>query len=121
MARQAYRPPGSYHTARVLPLQQRFRTFALEVNMLRLQADSVDTLWDLLLPDEARHLPQDLDQIDRLLTDARLLAPFQAHWDRRAAELQHPFGDVGRPTIAMATYLRLMLIKQRMGWGDATL
>lgn len=89
--------------------------------MLRLQAAPVDTLWDLLLPDEARHLPQDLDRIDQLLTDARLLAPFQAHWDRQAAELQHPLRVVGRPTIAMATYLRLMLIKQRMGWGYETL
>jgi transposase, IS5 family len=88
--------------------------------MLRLQAAPVDTLWDLLLPDQARQLPQDLDQIDQLLTDARLLAPFQAHWDRRAAELQRPLG-VGRPTIAMTTYLRLMLIKQRMSWGYESL
>jgi IS5 family transposase len=89
--------------------------------MLRLQAEPVDTLWDLLLPEEARRLPQDLDRIDKLLLDSRLLAPFQVHWDRRAAELQRPLASVGRPTIAMATYLRMMLIKQRMGWGYETL
>src|SRR5215510_14367809 len=70
---------------------------------------------------QACQLPQDLDQIDKLLSDARLLTPSQAHWDRQAAELQRPLGVVGRPTIAMNTYLRLMLIKQRMGWGYESL
>lgn len=39
-------------------------TFVRGISMLRLQAAPVDTPWDLLLPDEARHLPQDFDQID---------------------------------------------------------
>ena len=38
---------------------------------IRAHPDPVDTLWDLLLPDEARHLPQDFDEIHQLLTDAR--------------------------------------------------
>ena len=45
---------------------------------------------------------------------ASLLAPIEAAW--RAAAREH-----GRPTIAMATFVRLMVVKQRTGWGYETL
>ncbi len=89
--------------------------------MLRLHADQVDSLWDALLPDALRLLPDALHQLDGLLADARLLDRFKADWDRRAAAEHGPHPGFGRPTIAMASYLRLMLIKQRMGWGYETL
>lgn len=85
--------------------------------MLRLAADHTGTLWDALLPEEVRLLPEDLARADALLADPALLAPFEAHWRRHA-----PRGLVdGRPTIPMATYLRMMLLKVRGGWGYETL
>jgi len=83
--------------------------------MLRLVPDRpVTTLWETLLPDEVQILPEDLAAIDRLLSDARLLEPFHSAWSDGAR-------GAGRPTIAMAMYVRLMVIKQRSGWGYETL
>lgn len=81
--------------------------------MLRLEAGQVDTLWETLLPEAVRALPEDLARADQLLTDAALLEPFRAHWRATC-----PGGLVdGRPTIPMQTYLRLMILKHRCGWG----
>lgn len=83
--------------------------------MLRLvPSEPVDTLWDQLLPIEAQELPPDLKQIDALLADPSLLDPFRCHWD-------HTTLHDGRPTIPMAVYLRVMVIKHRTGWGYETL
>jgi IS5 family transposase len=84
------------------------------VGMLRLEAGQVLSLWDEVLPIEARELPEDLRRIDVLLSDRELLAPIRASW--RTAAVGH-----GRPTIAMETYVRLMVVKQRSGWGYETL
>src|SRR5436309_10152350 len=87
--------------------------------MLRLVASTpVDTLWDHLLPTIVQQLPADLAAVDQLLADPELLVPFRTRW----AELHPAVGPVqGRPTIPMATYLRLMVLKQRYGWGYETL
>jgi transposase, IS5 family len=85
--------------------------------MLRVHAEQVDTLWDELLPAGARALPDDLAQLDALLADPALLAPFRARFAAEAAASL----TRGRPTIAMATYLRLMVVKHRTGWGYETL
>ncbi len=85
--------------------------------MLRLDAGQLDTLWETLLPEAVRVLPEDLARADLLLADPRLLEPFRAHWQGTC-----PGALVdGRPTIPMPTYLRLMLLKHRCGWGYATL
>ena len=57
---------------------------------------------------------------DELLSDPGLLAPIGARWERLLAETGAVSGR-GRPTIAMATYVRLMIIKHRSGWGYETL
>ena len=81
--------------------------------MLRLHAAPLDTLWETLLPEAVRALPSDLARADELLADAALLEPFRRHWQRT-----RPAGLVdGRPTIATQTYLRLMVLKSRCGWG----
>ena len=82
--------------------------------MLRLAGDQVESLLDELLPVEVRELPAELAMLDRLLADPRLLAPIEQAWARTAR-------DHGRPTIPMASFVRLMVIKQRTGWGYETL
>ena len=89
--------------------------------MLRLEAGQVLSLWDEVLPIEVRELPEDLARIDALLADPGLLAPIRAHWDGEAGVSGRSAVGHGRPTIAMATYVRLMVIKQRSGWGYETL
>ena len=78
--------------------------------MLRLAGEQVESLLDGLLPVEVRELPDDLAVLDRLLADPRLLAPVEQAWDRSAR--RH-----GRPTIPMGSFVRLMVVKQRTGWG----
>jgi IS5 family transposase len=82
--------------------------------MLRLTSEQVETLFDQLLPMEVRELPEDLAALDRLLNDPRLLAPIRQVWAQPALTR-------GRPTIAMASFVRLLVVKQRTGWGYETL
>lgn len=89
--------------------------------MLRLQGGQVESLWDEVLPEEARRLPEDLARIDELLRDPELLAPIEAHWQAEAERSGRSARGHGRPTIPIATYLRLMVVKQRTGWGYETL
>jgi IS5 family transposase len=85
--------------------------------MLRLVAAQAETLWDEALPVEVRELPADLATLDVLLCDPGLLAPFVACWEREALASGVSTSDRGRPTIAIETYVRLMVLKQRHGWG----
>jgi len=89
--------------------------------VLRLVGGQVEQLWDEVLPIEARQLPADLAVIDRVLDDPAVLAPVVALWEREARPGERSSVGHGRPTIAMATYVRLMVIKQRTGWGYETL
>jgi transposase, IS5 family len=82
--------------------------------MLRLSGRQVESLWDEVLPSEVRELPRDLAALDVLLGDPELLAPIASHW--RGEAIAH-----GRPTIPMQVYVRMMVIKQRTGWGYETL
>jgi len=82
--------------------------------MLRLSGGQVESLFDLGLPVEVRELPADLAALDRLLADPALLAPVERAWDAAAR-------GFGRPTIPIERLLRLMVIKQRSGWGYETL
>ncbi len=89
--------------------------------MLRLWGGQVETLWDEVLPERLRALPDDLARIDGLLRDEGLLAPIEAHWGREAEARGRSAMVHGRPTIAMQTYVRLMVLKHRYGWGYETL
>jgi transposase, IS5 family len=84
------------------------------VEMLRLAGGQVESLFDEALPVEVRELPEDLAGLDELLADPAVLGPIEDAWADAARE--H-----GRPTIAMATFVRLMVVKQRTGWGYETL
>jgi transposase, IS5 family len=82
--------------------------------MLRLAGGQVESLFDDALPVEVRELPGDLAGLDVLLADPALLEPISAAWEQAARER-------GRPTIPMASFVRLMVVKQRTGWGYETL
>ena len=88
----------------------------MEVSVLTLFADGAETLWDELLPEEVRVLPDDLARLDELLSDPELLVPIALRWERELAEASR-FSDRGRPSLAMETYVRLMIVKHRSGWG----
>ena len=88
--------------------------------MLRMQATGAESLWDEILPVEVKALPDDLARLDALLADPALLAPIRARWERLLSETGRTAGR-GRPTIGMETYVRLMVIKHRSGWGYETL
>lgn len=81
--------------------------------MLRLYAGQVESLWDEALPVEVKELPEDLAALDRLLSDPGLLEPIVARWRREVLETKRAVLTDGRPTIAMETYIRLMVLKQR--------
>ena len=82
--------------------------------MLTLAAAGAEQLWDELLPLEVKELPADLAALDELLSDSARLSPIAARWEQNARER-------GRPSIAIETYVRLMVIKHRCGWGYETL
>jgi IS5 family transposase len=93
----------------------------LEVRVLTLWADRAESLWDESLPIEVRELPDDLAALDRLLSDAELLAPIVERFRREVIEARRLVLSEGRPTIAMETFVRLMVLKQRYRWGYRTL
>jgi hypothetical protein len=82
--------------------------------MLRLAGVQAESLFDEALPVEVRELPEGLARLDALLADRRLLEPIERAWEDSAR-------DHGRPTIAMASFVRLMVIRQRTGWGYESL
>jgi hypothetical protein len=66
-----------------------------------------ESLWEAVLPEELRVLPPELAKVDGILDDDRFLAPFRSRLTSR----------VGRPTIPIESYLRLMYLKHRYGLG----
>lgn len=78
--------------------------------MLRTVAEQ-PTLWESILPEELRRLPAELARVDAVLDDPAFFAPFVAFFDPR----------IGRPSIPMETYLRLMFLKFRYGLGFESL
>src|SRR5215213_10395364 len=78
--------------------------------MLRTVGDQ-PTLWEAILPEELRRLPEELARVDALLDDAVFFAPFTPFFDPR----------LGRPSTPMEVYLRLMFLKFRYRLGYETL
>ena len=89
--------------------------------MLTLLAEQQECLWDEALPIEVRELPEDLAALDRLLGDPAMLGPIVERFHREVIEERRAVLTDGRPTIAMETYVRLMVLKQRYRWGYRSL
>jgi transposase, IS5 family len=70
-----------------------------------------ESLWESVLPAELRELPAELAKVDSILDDDRFLAPFRSRLT----------ATIGRPTIPVETFLRLMYLKHRYGLGYETL
>ena len=73
--------------------------------MLRMDNSSQQnpSLWETVLPPELFQMNEELTRVDELLNDGRFFAPFRERFGT----------SMGRPTTAVATYLRLMYLKQR--------
>lgn len=65
------------------------------------------TLWESILPEVLLRLPDELEAVDRLLDDPRFFEPYRAFFH----------ATLGRPSIPIETYLRLMFLKYRYGLG----
>jgi IS5 family transposase len=83
---------------------------SLEVTVLR-DSDPQPSLWEALLPEQARRLPAELAKVDAYLDDERFLAPWRVLFDRR----------LGRPSVPIDTLLRLLCLKHRYGLGYESL
>jgi transposase, IS5 family len=89
--------------------------------MLTLLAPQPESLWDESLPVEVKELPEDLAALDVLLSDRELLWPLVKRWRWEFEQTGRAVLTEGRPTIALETYVRLMVLKQRYRWGYRTL
>lgn len=89
--------------------------------MLRLRGDPVDHLFDAVLAEEVKVLPDDLAVLDALLDRPALLDTLASHFGRLQDGGERDLLGRGRPTIAMDTYLRMMVVKHRGGYGYETL
>ncbi|MCW2548517.1 MAG: inferenceab initio prediction:Prodigal:2 [Mycobacterium sp.] len=86
------------------------RREGIEANVFRTVNDQ-PSLWDSILPPELLVLPVELGRVDVLLDDPVFFAPFAAYFDAR----------IGRPSIPVETYLRLMFLKFRCRLGYESL
>jgi transposase, IS5 family len=65
------------------------------------------TLWEAILPEMCLGMPAELERVDRLLDDPAFFEPFVAHFH----------AVLGRPSLPIETYLRLMFLKYRYRLG----
>jgi IS5 family transposase len=63
------------------------------------------SLWDAILPSALLVLPDELARVDRLLDAPAFVAPFASFFDAR----------IGRPSVPMETYLRMMFLARAAG------
>jgi transposase, IS5 family len=69
------------------------------------------TVWEQLLPPGYQDLPVELARVDALLDDPRFFDPYREHFS----------ATLGRPSIPIETYLRMMYLKHRYRLGYETL
>jgi IS5 family transposase len=78
----------------------------LEVTVRR-ETDPQPSLWEVLLPEQAKRLPAELATIDAYLDDECFIGPWRRMFDQR----------LGRPSVPIDTLLRLLYLKHRYGLG----
>ena len=87
-----------------------FGSEGIEAIVLR-TVNGQPTLWESILPAELLVLPVELARVGALLDDPAFFAPFAPFFD----------AVMGRPSIPMETYLRLMFLKFRYRLGYESL
>jgi IS5 family transposase len=65
------------------------------------------TLWESILPAAVLGMPAELEAVDRLLDDPRFFEPYRRFFH----------ATIGRPSVPIETYLRLMFLKYRYKLG----
>jgi IS5 family transposase len=75
------------------------------------ETDPQTTIWELLLPEEAKRLPTELARVDAYLDDERFIAPWRGLFSAR----------LGRPSVPVDTLLRLLYLRHRYGLGYESL
>ncbi len=70
--------------------------------MNRLWRKDQPSLWESVLPEEVLQLFEELTKVDALLDDERFFAPFREKFSTH----------LGRPTLPIATYLRMIYLKR---------
>jgi IS5 family transposase len=75
------------------------------------ETDPQTTIWELLVPEEAKRLPAELVRVDAYLDDDCFVAPWRNLFYRR----------LGRPSVPVDSLLRLLYLKHRYGLGYETL
>jgi transposase, IS5 family len=75
------------------------------------ETDPQTTIWEMLLPEEAKRLPTELVRVDAYLDDERFIAPWRPLFNQR----------LGRPSVPIDTLLRLLYLKHRYGLGYESL
>jgi transposase, IS5 family len=69
------------------------------------------SLWESVLPEICLRLPAELERVDAWLDDERFFTPFVPFFDPR----------MGRPSVPLESYLRLMFLKHRYRLGYESL
>jgi transposase, IS5 family len=87
-----------------------FRYKGSRPSVLRTVGDA-PTLWESILPSAVLGMPEELERVDRVLGDPRFLERYRSFF--------HEW--LGRPSIPIETYLRLMFLKYRYRLGFESL
>ena len=69
------------------------------------------------MPVEVKELPADLAELDGVLGDPELMMVLVERWRQEVVDTGRAVLTDGRPTIAMETYVRLMVLKASYRWG----
>lgn len=83
--------------------------------MLRLYNRQSD-FFEAALPPELQGLPPELAAMDEILNDSTFVKPFEAAVAQKVSQEVFSWFE-GRPTTALAGYVRLMVLKFRRGWS----
>lgn len=79
--------------------------------MLQLHSTKQQTIWQAWLPEYLKELPEDLAKIDQILADKRFFKPFIERFNTR----------IGRRTVPVSTFLRLLYLRFKYNLGYETL
>lgn len=87
------------------------------VRLLRVAPERQSCLLEALLPAGVALLSDELAAIDALLADGDVYASVWELWRAHDRERGTSALTEGRPTIAIETFVRMMVLKTRHGWG----